>query len=138
MKPPSYVIILTTVKSIADAVRLAGIIVEAKLAACVQFWPIRSTYRWKGKMVSGREHLLLCKTRAQHTKPLQSLIRTQHSYELPEIVTVPINAGLPDYLNWITAETRSPITQTPSRRGKSLTFHRRDTKSGVAKKRGKP
>ena len=87
MKPVSHVIVTTTVETKAHAIRLAGIIIDSRLAACVQFWPIRSVYRWKGKVVSGNEHLLLCKTRSTAAKPLQSLIRTHHAYELPEIIT---------------------------------------------------
>jgi periplasmic divalent cation tolerance protein len=119
--------VVTTVATKKDAIRMAHTLVGAGLAACIQFWPIRSVYRWRGKIESGPEFRLSCKTRTSRVPALIRLIRTHHSYEVPEIMTVAITGGLPDYLKWIEAETRpsrltfsppttrkrvSPITQT--------------------------
>jgi periplasmic divalent cation tolerance protein len=131
MKQASHAVVMTTVASRADAIRLANAAVKAKLAACVQFWPIRSIYHWEGKVVSGREVLLLCKTRSGCVTPLQSLIKAGHTYEVPEIVTLPITAGLPAYLAWITRESRPAAAPGP------LTFQRQAIKSAGARKRGK-
>lgn len=127
---------MTTVETESDAVRIANTIVDAKLAACVQFWPIRSVYHWKGRRTTGQEYLLMCKTRLSAAKPLQSLILSLHTYELPEIVTIPITAGHPPYLDWITAET-TPTPRSSLKQAPSLTFRRQGTKTPPARKRGK-
>jgi len=136
MKPERHAIVMTTVETESEAVRIANAIVDAKLAACVQFWPIRSVYNWKGRRSTGREHLLMCKTRLTAAKPLQALILTLHTYELPEIVAVPITTGHPAYLNWINGET-TPAIRSPRKQAPSLTFRRQGTKTLTAKKRGK-
>ena len=108
MSKEKYKCVMTTVAGETQAVAMAEAIVRGRLAACVQFWPIRSTYWWKGKVESGNEFILLCKTRASLVRALQRHIRTHHMYEVPEIVVIPIETGLPSYLAWITAETSEP------------------------------
>jgi periplasmic divalent cation tolerance protein len=93
--------VTTTVAARSDARRLAHAIVEERLAACVQFWPIRSVYRWQGKIEDSGEFAVVCKTRASRAPELQRFIRTRHAYELPELVVTPIAGGLPDYLRWV-------------------------------------
>lgn len=104
----SYKIVTTTVAGDREAEDLATLLTELKLVACVQFWPIRSVYRWKGQIESGREHLLTCKTTAHLVPALVAFIRQHHSYEVPEILVTPIDKGHPDYLAWITRETAQP------------------------------
>jgi periplasmic divalent cation tolerance protein len=99
-----YVIVTTAVGGADKARDLARRIVAARLAACVQFFPIRSLYRWKGKVESARETLLLAKTRRALAPKLVEFIRRHHAYELPEIIVTPIAGGLRAYLDWIGCE----------------------------------
>jgi len=108
MSKEKYKCVMTTVGGDAQAVAMAEAIVRGRLAACVQFWPIRSAYGWKGRVESGHEMILLCKTRASRVNALQGFIRIHHPYEVPEIVVTPIETGSPSYLAWITAETSEP------------------------------
>jgi periplasmic divalent cation tolerance protein len=95
----------TTVESGADADRLADAVVEARLAACVQQVPIRSTYRWEGKVEHASEVLLLMKTQRRRVDELMQFVRERHAYEVPELVVTAIEAGGSDYLAWIGRET---------------------------------
>ncbi len=108
MKNPPYVIVITTVSAEELAVKLAELITTSRLAACVQFWPIRSVYWWQGKLESGAEFILHCKTQAIHVPALQEFIRSNHPYEVPEIIVTPILTGHQPYLDWISAETIRP------------------------------
>jgi len=101
-----FVIVRTAIDDEGKADRLAAEIVEQRLAACVQLVPIRSTYRWKGKLEQAGEFQLLAKTRAALAGRLTDFIRERHPYELPEIVVTPITGGLAAYLDWVAAETR--------------------------------
>ncbi|WP_242454675.1 divalent-cation tolerance protein CutA [Bailinhaonella thermotolerans] len=101
-----YVQAQVAVDSRERAAELARSAVEARLAACVQVvGPIVSTYRWQGAVETAEEYLLLAKTRADLSEALAEHIRAAHPYDVPEIITVPIEHGLPDYLAWIDAET---------------------------------
>ena len=98
-----YRLVLCTCGDMETAQRIARALVEQKLAACVNILPgMTSIYQWKGNIESDNELLLLAKTRIECLPTLQNRIRTLHSYELPEIIDVPITGGLADYLNWIT------------------------------------
>jgi len=105
MENTSYSIVTTTVEKEELALKLAGLITSSRLAACVQFWPIRSVYWWKGKMESGAEFILHCKTRTTLVPQLQEFIHSHHAYETPEIIVTPILDGHPPYLAWIEQET---------------------------------
>ena len=99
-------LVLTNLPDRAAAERLAEMLVAQRLAACVNVLaPCRSVYRWKGELQRDEEHPLLAKTTAERYGALEAAIRAAHPYELPEIVAVPIERGLPDYLAWIAAET---------------------------------
>lgn len=91
----------------ADAAgELASALVEQRLAACVSCLPARSTYRWQGEVTADDEVLLIIKT-VQHRYPaLEQSLLELHPYELPEILAVPVSAGLPDYLAWVAESTR--------------------------------
>ena len=103
-----FVVVTTTVDGESPARQLARRIVEARLAACVQLFPIHSIYRWKGKVESADEYLLLAKTRKSLSGKLVRFVRAHHSYEVPEITVTPILGGWGDYLRWIAEETRVP------------------------------
>ncbi len=97
-----YRIVLTTAGSVDEAERIATTLVEAELAACVNIVsPITSVYRWKGAVQKEQEWLLLIKTTASASENVSKKIRELHSYDLPECIQVPIEAGTAEYLNWI-------------------------------------
>lgn len=102
-------LIVTTLPDSASAEMLAAYLVDEKLAACVNILaPCRSVYRWQGGVESANEVPLLIKTTAAAYPALEAAIRARHPYELPEIIAVPIQRGLPAYLDWITSATESP------------------------------
>lgn len=102
--PDSAVLVTTTLDSEADATRLASALVTGRLAACVQVsGPIQSVYRWQGKVVQAREWACAAKTTAGRLAELTAMIRRLHSYEVPEIVAVPVLTTDPDYLAWLAA-----------------------------------
>lgn len=90
----------------AAADRLSRLLVEERLAACVQALPgLRSTYRWDGAVEQADETLLLIKTTADRYAALERALAAHHPYELPEILAVDASAGLPAYLRWLADET---------------------------------
>ena len=96
-----YAVVLTTCGSREEAQTLARGLVEARLAACVQLMDIQSVYRWEGSIQEDPEVLLLIKTRRDRYADVEQYIRTHHSYEVPEIVQLPIQEGFAPYLHWI-------------------------------------
>ncbi|HWB01083.1 MAG TPA: divalent-cation tolerance protein CutA [Pirellulales bacterium] len=101
-----YCMAMTTIDSAAGAERLAAAIVERQLAACVQVvGPITSTYRWQGCVERAEEWLCLFKTRRDAYLALETAIGELHSYETPEIIAVPLEAGSAAYLRWIDENT---------------------------------
>ncbi|MBW3556312.1 MAG: divalent-cation tolerance protein CutA [Actinobacteria bacterium] len=99
--------LITAVGSEADAGRLATLLVEQRLAACVQVvGPVTSTYWWEGRVQTEAEWLCLVKTTAAALEPAMEAIRAEHSYDEPEITATPIVAGSPGYLGWIDQEVR--------------------------------
>lgn len=104
MSQPSYVIVLCTCADASVALNLARRLVDTRLAACVNILPgVTSVYAWEDKVESSAEHLLVIKTEAELFFGVQEFIKQNHSYELPEVIAVPILHGLPDYLKWISA-----------------------------------
>lgn len=102
----SALLVLTNVPDRATAEKLAAALVEERVAACVNILaPCRSVYRWKGALQHDEEYPVLIKTTHEAYAALESAIRARHPYELPEIVAVPIERGLPAYLDWVAAET---------------------------------
>jgi len=103
----SAVLVITNLPDRAVAERIADLLIEKKLAACVNILaPCRSVYRWKGAVQHDEEHPMLVKTTTERYAELERAIRGAHPYELPEIVAVPIERGLPEYLQWVSAETK--------------------------------
>lgn len=102
MAEKQHIIALSTCPDEQTASRIAAKLVENQLAACVNIIPaIQSVYRWQGKIEQDNEVLLIIKTRKDVFSQLELLIGEYHPYELPEIVAVPIDTGLKEYLNWI-------------------------------------
>jgi len=99
---------LTNLPDRETAERLAGALIEQRVAACVNILaPCRSVYRWKGAVQREDEHPVLIKTTAERYPALEAAIRAAHPYELPEIIAVPIERGLPAFLAWVDAETKN-------------------------------
>ncbi len=96
-----YCIIMTTLPNREEARKMARGLVEEQLGACVQLLDIKSVYTWKGEVQEDDEVLLLIKTRADLYDAVEVYIQTHHPYEVPEIVQVPITAGLSAYLGWV-------------------------------------
>ncbi len=104
---PTCLIVLCNAPDQPTAQRLAQAVVAQQLAACVNILaPCRSVYRWQGVVEEAEEVPLLIKTTQARYPALQAALRAAHPYELPEIVAVPVVAGLPDYLTWVEAQTR--------------------------------
>ncbi len=101
------VLILTTVGNRAEADAIADALVKERLAACVQLDSIESCYRWQGKVERAEEVRLQIKTSAAIAGMVEQRIRALHSYELPEIVVLPLSGGSADYLAWIEAQVRA-------------------------------
>jgi len=103
MKP---LLVLTNLPDRAAAEKLADALIGARVAACVNILaPCRSVYRWKDAVQHDEEHPVLIKTTEERYAALEAAIRKHHPYELPEVIALPIERGLPAYLEWIGAET---------------------------------
>ncbi len=101
-------LVLTNLPDRETAMKLAGALVDERVAACVNvLGGCTSVYRWEGKVEHAGETPVLIKTVASRYAALETAIRRLHPYELPEIVAVPITRGLPAYLQWVTDETRA-------------------------------
>ena len=97
-----FIVVYVTAGSLAEADRLARVLVEEGLAACVnRLGPIQSVYRWEGKLEQSEEHLLIMKTSRELFAALEKRVRELHSYSVPEIVALPIVDGSQDYLRWL-------------------------------------
>ena len=101
-------LVITNLPDAQAAGQLARRLVEERVAACVnQLAPCISTYRWQGKIDTATEVPLLIKTTRAAYPRLEQLIRAAHPYELPEIIAVPVTAGLPAYLDWVNQEANT-------------------------------
>lgn len=99
------VVILVTCKTAVEAGRIARALVERRLAACVNVLeePVRSTYRWKGEVETAAEYLLLIKSSRKLFPALRTEVERLHSYDVPEVIVLPVTAGSPAYLRWLGA-----------------------------------
>lgn len=102
----SALLVLTNLPDRAAAEKLAELLLEKRVAACVNILaPCRSVYRWQGAVQRDEEHPMLIKTTREAYAALEAAIRAHHPYELPEVVAVPIELGLTAYLDWLAKET---------------------------------
>lgn len=96
------VVILVTAGKLAEAKGIARHLLDSKLAACVNILPpIRSLYRWQGKLADAKEYLLIIKTTRELFAELRAAISKHHSYATPEIICLPIVEGSAEYLQWV-------------------------------------
>ena len=101
----AVIAVLTNLPDSESAFNLARELVRLRLAACANVLPaVDSFYRWEGREEQAREHPVLIKTTADRYSELEGAIRARHPYELPEIISWPVTAGLPEYLAWVEAE----------------------------------
>lgn len=106
-------LVITNLPDTESAARLAQRLIAERTAACVnQLAPCASTYRWQGNIETATEIPLLIKTTQTAYPRLEQLIRAAHPYELPEIIAVPVNTGLSEYLAWVNQETTPDTVNT--------------------------
>jgi len=101
-------LVLVTCPTLSEARKISRSLLQKRLAACVniQISPVESIYRWKGKIETAREHLLLIKTTARRLGSLEREVLRLHSYETPEFLVLPISAGSPAYLRWLSDSSK--------------------------------
>lgn len=104
--PSGYGVVLVTAASRAEAEVIATSLVQSQLAACVSLLPIHSIYTWQGKLHQEQEWQLLIKTDLTQFQALATKIRELHSYEVPEIIALPLVAGSQPYLQWISEQVK--------------------------------
>jgi periplasmic divalent cation tolerance protein len=103
------IVVFVTCGSEEEAAAIARAAVEERLAACATLVRgVDSTFRWKGEIHRETEHLLILKTRRELFEWLKMRVREIHSYETPEIIALPVEAGLAEYVQWIEDETALP------------------------------
>ena len=106
MPTDDYIMVLTTCNSSETSSLIAETLISNKLAACVNIIKgVESVYQWQGKIEHDKEILLIIKTRESLFSQVEQTIQELHSYELPEIIAVPIKTGEKNYLNWIQSAT---------------------------------
>lgn len=105
-----HILVYMTAKDVDEAEKLGQALVSKRLAACVNIIPgMRSMYWWEGAVQREEEVVVLAKTRGELAQALIAEVKALHSYEVPCIVTLSIDDGNPDFLNWIGMETRDPV-----------------------------
>jgi periplasmic divalent cation tolerance protein len=107
VKQTGKVVIFVTTSTEAEAHKIAELLLTKRKAACVNILPgVESSFWWQGKLDSARESLLIIKTRASLLPEIIELVKSVHSYTVPEIIALPIIGGSEDYLKWIEDEVR--------------------------------
>lgn len=102
----SAIMVLVTTSTQEEAERIGRMLVEAKLAACANVVSgVRSIFRWENNISVEQESLMIIKTTRNRFAELESMVRQEHSYSVPEIVAFPVVAGSESYLNWVRSET---------------------------------
>jgi periplasmic divalent cation tolerance protein len=113
MSAQEILMVITNTPDRATAERIADTLVTEGVAACVNIQAeCASVYRWQGKLEHANEVPLLIKTTRAAYPQLEKELRKLHPYEVPEIIALPVTAGLPEYLNWVVTETRNLRTST--------------------------
>ncbi len=103
----NYIVIYITTSSVTEAKKIGRVLVEEKLAACSNIIsPIRSIYSWQGKICDDKEALMILKTKKKLFKQIVARVEKLHSYDVPEIIAMPIIEGSDKYLSWLNEETK--------------------------------
>lgn len=107
MNQSEAVIALSTVDSEKEARKIAKVLVESRLAACINIIPkVTSIYEWKGELCEETEFLLVIKTSLAKVEELKAMVEELHPYDVPELIVSPVVDGLPDYLSWLFKNTK--------------------------------
>ena len=105
MSDVSKVVVLITTATAEEAHGIAELLLNQRKAACVNIVPrVNSLFRWQGKLDSAQESLLIVKTRASLLPEIIEMVKSAHSYEVPEIIALPVISGNEDYLKWVDSE----------------------------------
>lgn len=101
----TYIVVLITTGTPEEAQRIAAVLLEQRKAACVNIIPqVSSRFWWKGKLDSAEESLLIVKTRASLLDEIVALVKEVHSYDVAEVIALPVVGGNQDYLDWMGGE----------------------------------
>jgi periplasmic divalent cation tolerance protein len=104
---PKFIVVLVSCGSEDEAVKIARLLVEKRLAACVNLVsPVRSIYRWEGKILDETEWILIIKTQKNKFNQLEKELRSLHSYAIPEIIGLSVVEGASSYLKWLEEMTQ--------------------------------
>jgi periplasmic divalent cation tolerance protein len=107
-----FIQVLTTTDARGRAEGIARALVERRLAACVQVvGPVQSTFHWQGKIDTAEEWLCIAKTRGELYGDVEAVIRAEHTYQVPEILAVPVTAGHAPYLEWMRTQVKGVETR---------------------------
>ena len=107
MENPDAIVVFVTASSQEEANKIAQLLLDRKKAACINIVPrVDSLFWWQGKLDSAQESLLIIKTKASVLTEIVNLVREAHSYEVPEIIALPVVGGSEDYLKWIDDEVK--------------------------------
>jgi len=102
-----HIVILITTKDKLEAEKIAKMLIQNKLAACVNILAgVKSLFRWQGKIDQAKEALLIVKSKKEKFDKIAKLVKSMHSYDLPEIIAIPIVSGFKPYLDWINESVR--------------------------------
>jgi periplasmic divalent cation tolerance protein len=101
----SFCVITTTFADEVSAEKIIALLLEQKIVACAQILPVKSFYRWEGKVCEASERLVVMKTKSSLFGAVEALIKEHHPYEIPQLLQIPIQNGLEAYLHWIDQET---------------------------------
>lgn len=100
-----FIMVIVTVSGLKEGTRISKAVLTSRLAACVAIIPgIRSMYWWKGKIARSQEAMLVVKTTKLRYQKIEKKIMALHSYEVPEVIAIPLVGGLPQYLEWVRRE----------------------------------
>jgi periplasmic divalent cation tolerance protein len=101
------IVLFITTANTEEASRIAEALLKERKAACVNILPgVSSLFRWQGKLEKAKESLLVVKSRASLLEQIIKLVKEHHSYDVPEIITLPVTGGNPDYLEWMAQELK--------------------------------
>jgi periplasmic divalent cation tolerance protein len=101
-----FIMVYTTLPDKVITKKIATLLVNEDLVACVNFFPVESVYKWKGRLTEDKEYALIMKTRKSLYKKVEKRLKELHPYEVPAIVSYEIIKGLNSYLSWINKETK--------------------------------
>jgi periplasmic divalent cation tolerance protein len=115
----NFIVVMVTCSSSREAKKIAGSLLDKRLVACANIVPdIGSRFWWKGKIENAREVLVIMKTKTGNFNKIESEVKKLHSYEVPEIIAIPIVMGNRQYIKWIKDETDTHYAARPTQHGR--------------------